>query len=380
MRDWLQQHALPLWATAGVDKTMGGFVESLTLEGEPVLDGPKRLRVQARQIYVYAHAHLLGWEGPWLAAAQHGFEFMCGNFWDADQGGWIFSVERGGAPADTVREAYEQAFALFGLAWLYRASADETVLDWIARTLDFLDGYLADPVNGGFREAVPEKQPRRQNPHMHLLEAMLALHWATGDARYLGRARQLFELFRTRLFDPASGTLGEFFTADWRPAPGQPGMMVEPGHHFEWVWLLQQYGRVSGDDVSAEQIALYDFAERHGVDTTDGLAFDGVLRDGSTHDDNKRLWVQTEAIKAQVVRAEQGHANAATRLDRLLDGLFGSYLCGNGAWQDHIRRDRRGFALHAPASSFYHVFLAISEALRLAQGVVASPFPQTGQA
>ena len=266
MRDWLQRRALPLWATAGVDQTKGGFVESLTHEGAPIFDGTKRLRVQARQIYVYAHAHLLGWEGPWLAAARHGFEFMCANYWDANRGGWIFSVERDGAPADTVREAYEQAFALFGLAWLYRAGGDEAVLEWIARTLDFLDEHLADPINGGFREAAPDKLPRRQNPHMHLLEAMLALHGATGDRRYLSRARQLFELFQSRLFDPASGTLGEFFTAAWQPAPGQTGTLVEPGHHFEWVWLLEQFGRASGDDVSAEQAALYRFAETYGVD------------------------------------------------------------------------------------------------------------------
>ena len=243
-----------------------------------------------------------------------------------------------------------------------------------------MDEHLADPVNGGFREAAPDKLPRRQNPHMHLLEAMLALHGATGDTRYLSRARQLFELFQSRFFDPASGTLGEFFTAAWQPAPGQNGTLVEPGHHFEWVWLLEQFGRASGDDVSAEQAALYRFAETYGVDSADGLAFDGVLRDGSMHDDNKRLWVQTEAIKAQVVRAEQGHASATTRLESLLEGLFGNYLRGNGTWQDHIRRDRSGFASHAPASSFYHLFLAICEVLRLSPGVVTPSCTQTGHA
>lgn len=376
LRDWLQQHALPLWATAGVDKTRGGFVESLTLEGEPILGVPKRQRVQARQIYVYSHAHLLGWEGPWLATARHGFEFMSENYWDAEDGGWIFSAERDGTPANTVREAYEQAFALFSLAWFHRASGDDTVLGWIARTLEFLDGRLGDPVDGGYQEAIPNRLPRRQNPHMHLLEAMLALHWATGEPKYTARARQLFELFRSRLFHPATGTLGEFFGGDWQPAPGQTGTLVEPGHHFEWVWLLQQYGRASSDDVSSEQTALYDFAETQGVDTDDGLAFDGVLRDGSTHDDNKRLWVQTEAIKAQIVRAEQGHKGAAARLDQLLDAMFETYLRDNGAWQDHVRRDRTGFAPDAPASSFYHVFLAISDALRFLQGGPASPYPQ----
>ncbi len=371
---WLQQRALPLWSEAGVDHESGGFVECLTLDGAPVLDVPKRFRVQARQTYVYAHAHLLGWDGPWLATAKRGFDFMCTHYWHPD-GGWIFSADRDGQPSDSVREAYEQAFALNALAWYYRASGESVALDWVGRTLRFIDEQLADETNGGLRESVPDNLPRRQNPHMHLLEALLALHWATGNETYVERAGKLFELFKTRFQDQATGALGEFFAPDWEPATGEAGQLVEPGHHFEWVWLLQQYSRASGDDVSAQQTALYDFAETHGVDRTDDLALDGVLRDGSTHDDNKRLWVQTEAIKAQVVRIEQGHDAASGRLDRLLVGMFGHYLLENGAWQDHLRRDRTGFARNAPASSLYHVFLALAEVLRLRAGRGGSPYP-----
>ncbi len=372
--DWLRQRALPLWAEAGVDHQYGGFIECLTLDGTSVVDVPKRLRVQARQIYVFAHAHLLGWKGPWLDVARQGFGFMTQHYWHAN-GGWVFTAERDGTPSDTVREAYEQAFALFALAWLYGASGDSVALDWATRTLAFMDEQLADPENGGFREAIPDKQPRRQNPHMHLLEALLSLYWATGDGQYVKRAKHLLKLFRERFFDSDTGTLGEFFAHDWRPAPGPTGALVEPGHHFEWVWLLQQYGRITHEDISAEQAALYKFAESHGVDRNDGLAFDGVLRDGSTHDDNKRLWVQTEALKAQIVRIEQGDDAASARLEQLLECLVRRYLLDNGAWQDHVRRDGTGFASHAPASTLYHVFLALSEVLRLSEGRRLSPYP-----
>ena len=371
---WLQQRALPLWSEAGVDHESGGFAECLTLDGAPILDVPKRLRVQARQMYCYAHAHLMGWDGPWLLAARQGYDFMCAHYWHDDDG-WIFSVNREGRPAGTVREAYEQAFALFGLAWYYRASGDTGALDWVSRTLGFIDEQLADATHGGLLEAVPDKVPRRQNPHMHLLEAYLALHWATGDLGFIERARELFRLFENHLQDSATGTLGEFFTRDWQPATGETGELVEPGHHFEWVWLLQQYARATADDVSRHQAALYDFAEAHGVDSVDGLAFDGVLRDGSTHDDNKRLWVQTEAIKAQIVQLERGNGAAAIRLDQLLDGMFGHYLQENGTWQDHLHRDRVGFAKSAPASSLYHIFLALAEVLRVKEGRETSPYP-----
>src|SRR3546814_14289476 len=81
--------------------------------------------------------------------------------------------------------------------------------------------------------------------HMHLLEACLALHEATKETAYLDRAGLLLDLFRDRFL--VTGSLREFFTDDLRPAPGDAGRIVEPGHHFEWVWLLHRYGLVTGD-------------------------------------------------------------------------------------------------------------------------------------
>jgi mannose/cellobiose epimerase-like protein (N-acyl-D-glucosamine 2-epimerase family) len=372
---WLFDEALPLWSGAGLDRADGGFVESLTLDHRPNLDRPKRLRVQARQTFVYSYAHLLGWEAPAggvdaLEAAANGFAFITSHYWDAARGGFIFAASRTGAPADDRIEAYEQAFALFACAWYYRASGAAEALDWANRIVAWLDANLADPVHGGLRESLAGGLPRRQNPHMHYLEALLALYRATGDAGWLDRAAAIIELFRGRFFDPATGTLGEFFTEDWQPAPGTEGQIVEPGHHFEWVWLLHEFGRLAGVDMATEAAALYRFGEAHGRDRMAGagaeLAFDGVLRSGALHDDRKRLWVQTEAIKAQVARLEHGGETAAkAQLDALIDAMFARYLnLGAGSWYDHLDRAGQPFGDSAPASSLYHVFLALTEVLR----------------
>ena len=384
IHDWLTRQALPLWSEAGYDDAAGGFVECLTLDGRPLLDRDKRLRVQARQIYVYSHAHLLGWTPPAgkphaLEVARGGFEFLTRHYWQNDGGGFVYATSRDGAPADNRIEAYEQAFALFAFAWYHRASGDPDALTWATRTLACLDERLADPDHGGYFENPARDLPRRQNPHMHLLEALLALHRATSDPSHIDRARSIIDLFRTRLVDPATGTLGEFFEADWSPAPGTAGQIVEPGHHFEWVWLLQRYTEASGDDTRDMADALYRFAMHHGSDhepgPAQGLAFDSVLRrgedprlgHGTSLDDNKRLWVQTEAIKAQLARLEGGpDAGAAEHLELLLERLFGLYLAvGKGNWQDHL--DARGSAMAetAPASSFYHLFLCLTEVLRV---------------
>lgn len=371
LRDWLTEQALPLWATAGVDPA-GGFVEALTLDGAPLPDLPRRMRVQARQIYVYSHAALLGWPGPAggpdaRAVAAQGFAFLTRHYWHPE-GGFRFAVARDGRKLDERRELYEQAFALLAMAWYGRATGDKAAATWIARILAFLDGALADPVHGGFDEGVPAVAdgPRRQNPHMHLFEAMLALHAATGEERYLDRARALLALLRGRFVEASSGALRENFGRDWTPLDGDT---LEPGHHFEWTWLLDRFAAATGETTATERARLYAFG-RHGVDSADGLAFNGIAPDGAVKADTKRLWVQTEAIKAELTRHAAGEADAAARVGRLLDGLFARYLAAPGvaagAWQDHIRRSGRGFAPNAPASSLYHLFVMASEVLRVA--------------
>ncbi|MHA4875565.1 AGE family epimerase/isomerase, partial [Enterococcus faecium] len=71
---------------------------------------------------------------------------------------------------------------------------------------------------------------------------------------------------------------------------------IEPGHQFEWAWLLHQAGRLVGADVAAPARRLYDFATRHGaLPVIDAVGEDGAARQAST-----RLWPQTEAIKAHL--------------------------------------------------------------------------------
>ena len=44
-------HALPLWSKEGWDRTAGGFVDRLDQDGRADLLAPRRIFVQARQIY-----------------------------------------------------------------------------------------------------------------------------------------------------------------------------------------------------------------------------------------------------------------------------------------------------------------------------------------
>lgn len=364
-RLWMRDAALPLWASVGCDPAGLGFVEQLTLSGTRDDVAYKRVRVQARQIYVFSHAHLLGWRGG-LAAATRGHEFLTAHGARGD-GGWVRRLGAGGGVVDATADLYDIAFVLFSLAWFGRASGHDAPIVQAHLTLDWLEAKMASRY-GGFLDTLPiEAETRKQNPHMHLLEAALALYETSGEERFLGFARRLVGLFRDRFFAADSGALGEFFEEDWSVAPGAAGDHLEPGHHYEWAWLLGRHSAATGEDFSDQARALYAFANTHGIDHNSDLIVDIVDRRGRVQDASMRLWPQTEAIKAHVAMGDRAVAP-------LVEALFTRFLdpAPSGAWHDHFSADGRLKSKVVPASSFYHLFMAFGELAR-----VAAPDPAT---
>lgn len=366
-RAWTFGHALPFWASAGRDRPGLGVREALLADGSPAPLPYKRMRVQARQIYAFSNAALLGWsEGEAVARDAYGLIVRAGLHRD---GYWVRRLSAEGTDVlDAAADLYDQAFVLFALAWYARLTREQAPLDQARRTADWIRTSMHGPV-GGYLNAWPaEPGLRQQNPHMHLLEAALALLETSGDPYWRAWAEELVALFRDRFLDRATGTLGEFFSEDWTPAPGADGDQVEPGHHYEWVWLLHQYARLTGDEARAEADALYRFAERHGVDPSTGLVWDVVGRDGTVRSRAVRLWPQTEALKAYCTVARLGEGDAEEQIARTVANLLDRFLadCPPGAWRDRFDAAGRPATDGIPTSSFYHVFMAYAELDRLA--------------
>ncbi len=380
LRDWLAGTVLPFWESTGFDSRNGAFVEKLDLDGTVSSEDYTRLRVQARQIYVCAHADVLGFSSSALARAQGAFGFLQHHAWDAKHGGWIHRLRRDGQPLDRTRDLYDHAFMLLALAWLYRAGGEDEVLKAARKTIAFLDENLRLERGGAFdgyaeqrgEEASQMPARRRQNPHMHLLEALLALHEATGDAEWIERAAAIRGLFDARFFSAANGQLAEFFDADWQETPVDGRFIREPGHHFEWVWLLHRYGQLSGDDsVLPAMEELFAWAWAKGIDRrAEGIfgAYDAVDPEGRVlQGGSKRLWPQTEALKACLALAERSeHPEAAAGIAPLLQSFF-THFAGldHALWRDQFDGAGAMIAKAVPASSLYHLFLAIAEVLRV---------------
>lgn len=380
MRAWLFQHVMPHWQQHGIIEKYQSFAEKLDPQSHTPTNSPvTRLRVQARQIYAFSHAFIMTGDVRWRDTARIGYDFLTRHGWNHDHGGWVHLLSPAGAVLDDRLDCYDQAFVLLALAWYYRATGAQDVLDWITKTISVLDARLAHPTGGYYEESLsrdgsmyqPATLPRRQNPHMHLLEAFMALHQATGAKEWQQRADAIMALCRTHFYHPAEQSLAEFFNDDWTLASAPVGAIREPGHYFEWVWLIHQYARLTGDDRDlpiAE--ALWQRGLSLGIDyrpQSPFAAIDEINPLGHAVKQSRRLWPQTELLKAALARYEYGTDQTGLIIAHgTLKTMFRDYLSADhGVWCDHIDANGQKIIADIPASSLYHLFVALSEWLRL---------------
>jgi mannose/cellobiose epimerase-like protein (N-acyl-D-glucosamine 2-epimerase family) len=366
LRDWAIGTALPLWAQAGFDGKRGGFHERLHLDGTPDFATPRRTLVQARQIYVYAYAAALGWYPEGTRVALRALEFMLAKCRAPDGApGYVHRLAPDNAVLDPLRDTYDHAFVLLALGWLARASGDAQVRALIDEVLGFIDERLSAG-DGTLFEGLPPSAPRRQNPHMHAYEAMLALHETIAHPTALVRAQALRDLLETKFLDRQTRTLGEYFADDWRRWPDGRGDVAEPGHHAEWSWLLRRHQTLGGSAADPLANDLLHIALRSAESDT-GFIVDEVDRAGAVRKATRRCWPQTELAKALLAAADAGQPHAAALARRALQGIGGHYLAGPfpGGWIDQFDASGRSLSAYVPASTLYHLFGAIAEADRV---------------
>ncbi len=359
-RAWLCDVAAPVWAHRG--RTASGlFPERMHLDGTPD-PAYYRVFVQSRQIYSFAVIGAMGWAGPWQALIAETMAALVAGARRAD-GFYVHKLDGDARPLDARADLYDQAFVLLALATAGRALDAPHWFDVAEDLLDTIECHWAHP-QGGFTEGEKDDpRIRRQNPHMHLLEAALALSEASGRPRFAAFAAMIADLAASRFIDPATGALLEYFTDDLRPAPGIEGRIVEPGHCFEWAWLFERLGRQGRPGAIAVADRLVGFARAHGLCATRGVCINEVLTDGSRHDGRARLWPQTERIKAAAIRlARTGDASEASEALAALAGLQQYYAVPTpGLWRDKLNPDGSWLPELAPGSSLYHIACAYAE-------------------
>jgi mannose-1-phosphate guanylyltransferase/mannose/cellobiose epimerase-like protein (N-acyl-D-glucosamine 2-epimerase family) len=346
--NWLWSAVLPAWAELAIDREHGGFVENIGLDGEPRRGESRRGRIAPRQLFAFVRAKRLGWNpnGSADMVIDAALGFLADNG-RAPGGGWAHKFNCDGSIQDGSRDLYDHAFVALAGSEL-AALGDERGIALAREAFEVIDTLFADPVHGGWRD--PETAPslKRANPHMHLLEASLAHYEALHDPVSLDRIESIATLFERWMFDPATGAVVEDFNIDWKSLDLP---RVEPGHCYEWAFLLAEVERVTGRDTASWRRRLVDYAEFAGVSS--GLVVDTIGAESVSH----RLWPQLERFRA-LAFVYKSNASLSSILDEVIE-LFlkpGPPQC----WIDKLDASRAPMVSAVPASMLYHLMTALA--------------------
>jgi mannose/cellobiose epimerase-like protein (N-acyl-D-glucosamine 2-epimerase family) len=365
---WLADHAWPLWLAHGIDWRRRAFHEHLDPASLQCHAPFRRLRVAARQTYVFSKAARYHIPRANEAVAL-GLDFLQGPAWLPDGGfAWRFDLDN--QPIDKTLDLYDHAFVLLAFSAAAEVvGADRVRADAVA-LVDHIVRRFAHP-QGGYRDSIPPpphpppqagEGVRLQNPHMHLFEALLAASEAFGGEPFFNYASGLATLFAARLFQAKEGALPEYFDEALAPRREAGRFVAEPGHHYEWIWLLHRYETAAAAmnvaiDPALKLAAdsLFAFAERHGVNPSSGLVANSVRSDGTPSDGGFRLWPQTERLKAVARRQPDRLPAALDALERHFAGVR------PGLWIERMDAMGHAIAEPAPATSLYHLTAAFTD-------------------
>ena len=346
----VQQHfrqvIVPLWQGPGWNAELALPYEALSPEHRPLPPQRYRAMACARQLYVFSS--LIG-DPAFPAAAERAadlFRSLQRHFHDAEHGGWFYSIDPQGAPLDTRKDLYTHAFIIFACAHYWAKVDDSIVESALNAALQVVAERFSD--GKGLYEANLNQDWSSlntgplQNPLMHLAEAFLATLSVREDETVKAALLALADGMQQRFIEPVHNVMLE------KPC-GAVDNWFEPGHQFEWLYLLESSPLLRSGALHASLDRAFDFAEQVGVDLESGavcgmLAPDGTLRDGT-----QRIWAQAEYLRALTLRPDN-----LTRLQRQLQALQQQFLHAGG-WYEC--RDAEGNVSREdmPSTTPYHL-------------------------
>ena len=306
-REWFRQTLAgetAHWRQAAF-RPNGFFAVSLDRQWRPVGSQNGTLVTQGRQIFVMMAGYDLTHEPAYLEAVKKGANFLLEHFRDTEKGLFFYSVTPEGKVVDDSKDSYGLAFTILALSQAARVTRDKRYSDAALETWAQMKERLREP-NGLFKPKTDRNYARvtaqnTQNPMMHLFEALLALHDATGSKEVLRDAQAHADNIFTKLFDAREGRLPELYDRDWKAAPPEQGGYFELAHQFEWAFLLS-HAVEKGFPKRYLAIGqrLLNYGMRVGYDKEDGGVFSRGDYQANAVRGPKGWWEQCESLRTMM--------------------------------------------------------------------------------
>ena len=301
---------LNYWMLHVVDHQQGGFYGKIDHDDTVFPEALKGSVLNSRICWSFAAAYNQTQKTQYLRIAERAYEYIVEHFIDPDYGGVYWTVTASGQPADTKKQTYAIAFAVYGLSEYYRASGDEAAKQHAIDLYRTIIQHAAEPVHGGYLEAfardwsdLPDmrlsakdaNERKTMNTHLHVLEAFANLYRIWPEPALKKQIIQLIDIFSHHIIHPYTQHLQLFFSDDWEPR----STLISYGHDIEAAWLIQEAAEVIREDILLKEISTRSvqiaIAAAEALDADGGLwyEFDPATNHWARE---KHWWPQAEAM------------------------------------------------------------------------------------
>ena len=309
---------------------------------------------QSRLLWVFSHAHLLGYSTPerdYLKRAATGYSYLIDSMLDRQHGGFYWKTDVNRGVVEPHKLLYGQSMAIYALVEYHRASGLSDPLEHACSIFEIVQQRFRDKVHGGWlehcdRDFTPltctgEKLPgmpdivgfKSGDAHLHLMEALTELYAEVKDASIRESLIEAIELLCTRFYPLNVSECCEYRLPDWKPAANDDFSNLSHGHMVEFAWLLlhaQQTLRLPRDWDHFERFVRHSL--RYGFDHERGGFYFRGKPDEPACDTTKLWWVQAEGLSA-LTEALAHSAEYNRPLTQLVDWILNYQIrSDDGVW------------------------------------------------
>jgi mannobiose 2-epimerase len=338
----LNNGILNVWYPRTIDSISGGFLSDFDYKWEMKGRQNKMIVTQSRHVWTCSTIAEFypAKKDQFLKIAAHGVQFLKDKMWDAQLGGFFNLVDREGnvlkdeKSERIIKEAYGNAFAIYGLSAYSRVSGDTAALSMAKKAFLWLDQHSYDPQFGGYfqfleADGTPLKAglngvpPKDQNGSIHLLEAFSELYRVWPDPLVKERLLMMLNLIRDKITHP-KGYLQLFLNQDLSPVSYRDSAEevrkknwyhdhISFGHNVETAFLMLEASEIAGlenDTITLRKAKqMVDHSIENGWDKQAGGFYEaGYYFKGQDTvtiiKDTKNWWAQAEGLNSLLMMAE----------------------------------------------------------------------------
>jgi uncharacterized protein YyaL (SSP411 family) len=139
------------------DPVYGGFYRTYNQSRGQPQDTGKGIEDSYGQVsYGLLKLYELTHNSAYLNLSKEAMEFTINHLWDSTYGGWLTEVDRTGSVIINDRKyPNEEIWPVFGgFAYYYKITGNLTALNYVCKTMDYIDSKLWDPVYGGWFRSI----------------------------------------------------------------------------------------------------------------------------------------------------------------------------------------------------------------------------------